>query len=181
MSLSPVDATAALRDATEVESRSSMLRGYQSASPHLIIWGVVWAIGYSASYLTPDYANSVWPALVVLGVAADIVAIMADGKKKVRAEGMVVLFATAVIFVGGTFAVMAPHDPRQVAAFFPLVVAAGYGIMGAMGATRLLIIGAAVAALTLGGFFTLGNLFLPWMAAVGGGGLVLGGVWLRRP
>jgi hypothetical protein len=86
-----------------------------------------------------------------------------------------------VIFVAGTFAVMAPHDPRQPAAFFPLVVAAGYGILGAMGATRLLIIGAAIAALTLGAFFTLGDLFFPWMAVVGGGGLVLGGLWLRRP
>jgi hypothetical protein len=86
-----------------------------------------------------------------------------------------------VVFVAGTFIVMAPHDPRQPAAFFPLVVAAGYAIMGAMGATRMLIIAAALAALTLGGFLELGNLFLPWMAVVGGGGLVLGGVWLRQP
>jgi hypothetical protein len=94
---------------------------------------------------------------------------------------MAVLGVTFVVFVSGTFAVMQPHDPRQPAAFFPLLVAAGYGIMGALGATRMLSIAAAIAALTLGGFFSLGGLFLPWMAAVGGGGLILGGLWLRQP
>jgi hypothetical protein len=181
MTLTQADATAALRDAEAMEHRSSRLRGYQSASPHLIIWGIVWAAGYTASYLQPVWINAIWLALVAVGTAASIVAGMADGRKGVHAEGLAVLGVTFVVFVAGTFIVMAPHDPRQPAAFFPLVVAAGYAIMGAMGATRMLIIAAALAALTLGGFLELGNLFLPWMAVVGGGGLVLGGVWLRQP
>jgi hypothetical protein len=181
MTLTQADATAALRDAEAIKHRSSRLRGYQSASPHLIIWGIVWAVGYAASYLQPAWINAIWLALVAVGTAASIVAGMADGRKGVHAEGLAVLGVTFVVFVAGTFIVMAPHDPRQPAAFFPLVVAAGYAIMGAMGATRMLIIAGALAALTLGGFIELGNLFLPWMAVVGGGGLVLGGVWLRQP
>jgi hypothetical protein len=181
MTLTQADATAALRDAEAMEHRSSRLRGYQSASPHLIIWGIVWAVGYAASYLQLAWINAIWLALVAVGTAASIVAGMADGRKGVHAEGLAVLGVTFVVFVAGTFIVMAPHDPRQPAAFFPLVVAAGYAIMGAMGATRMLIIAGALAALTLGGFIELGNLFLPWMAVVGGGGLVLGGVWLRQP
>jgi len=181
MTLTQADATAALRDAEAMEHRSARLRGYQSASPHLIIWGIVWAVGYAASYLEPAWTNTIWLVLVAVGTAGSIAAGMADGRKGVRAEGLAVLGATFVVFIAGTFVVMQPHDPRQPAAFFPLVVAAGYAIMGALGATRMLIIAAALAALTIGGFLELGNLFLPWMAVVGGGGLVLGGVWLRQP
>ena len=42
-------------------------------------------------------------------------------------------------------------------------------------------IGLGVTALTLiGYFFVAGAAFLPWMALVNGGGLVLGGLWMRR-
>jgi hypothetical protein len=180
MPLSSADAAAALREAACVESRSTRLRGYQSASPHLIIWGVVWAVGYMANYLAPGWVNATWVGLVLLGTVASAIAGVADGRHAVRAEGVVELGVIYAVFVGGTLAVMAPRDVRQVAAFCPLVTAACYGIMGALGARRLLVMAGAIAVLTLGGFFTLGNLFLPWMAVVGGGGLVLGGLWLRR-
>jgi hypothetical protein len=133
-----------------------------------------------ANYLAPAWVNVTWLGLVVLGTAASIIAGIADGRHAVRAEGMVGLYIVSIVFIGGTLAVMAPHDLRQVAAFFPLVTAFGYGIAGALGARRLLVMAGVIAALTLGGFFTLGDLFLPWMAMVGGGGLVLGGLWFRR-
>jgi hypothetical protein len=180
MTLSPADAAAALQDSATVEQRSARLRGYQSASPHLIIWGVIWAIGYTGSYLEPTWNNAQWIGLVVLGIAADIAASAKDGRHQIAAEAMITLGITFFAFVAGTFAIMAPHDPRQPAAFFPLVVAAGYGILGAMGATRLLVIAAAIAVATMGGFFLLADLFLPFMAVVGGGGLILGGLWLRH-
>jgi hypothetical protein len=34
--------------------------------------------------------------------------------------------------------------------------------------------------LTIVGFFVLPAIFMLWMAVVGGGALVLGGLWLRR-
>jgi hypothetical protein len=179
MSLSSADAAAALQEAAGMEQRSSRLRGYQSASPHAIIWGVIWAIGYMGNYLAPAWSNAIWIGLVVLGTVGSIVAGVADGRHAVRAEGMIELYIIYAVFVGGTLAVMAPHDVRQVAAFFPLVTAAAYGVIGAFGARRMLVIAGAIAALTLGGFFTIGDLYLPWMAVVGGGGLVLGGLWLR--
>ena len=42
-------------------------------------------------------------------------------------------------------------------------------------------IGLGIIALTLiGYFFVAGGAFLLWMAAVNGGGLILGGLWMRR-
>ncbi|HVB86508.1 MAG TPA: hypothetical protein VNK23_07585 [Candidatus Dormibacteraeota bacterium] len=45
---------------------------------------------------------------------------------------------------------------------------------------RMAILGFAVGALTAGGYFSLPQYFLLWMAGVGGGALILGGLWLRK-
>ena len=62
----------------------------------------------------------------------------------------------------------------------PMVVATIYAVFGIWKGLRFLFAGIAVAALTLIGFFFLPQYFLLWMAAVGGGSLMLVGVWLRK-
>jgi hypothetical protein len=75
---------------------------------------------------------------------------------------------------------MSPVNGRQIEAFIPLVVAASYAVMGCWVGLRLTVAGGALAALTLCGFFFVPAYFSLWMAVVGGGALVLGGLWLRR-
>ena len=41
-------------------------------------------------------------------------------------------------------------------------------------------IGLSIIALTLIGYFFIGDWFEPWMAVVNGVGLILGGLWMRR-
>ena len=86
---------------------------------------------------------------------------------------------TAFIFIAATLAVMAPVSGRQVGAFIPLVVAASYALAGIWCGSRFIVAGAAIAGLTLAGFFLLPAHFNLWMAAVGGGALLLAGLWLR--
>jgi hypothetical protein len=181
MTLSPADASAALQDVAAAEARSVTLRGYQSSAPHMIIWGIVWAVAYTVSDLAPAWANLAWSCLMPVGIAGDIVAARADRTNDDGIGAFVgALFAIAAIFVVSTLAIMAPHDPRQIGAFIPLVVAGAYAILGLFDGPRLLILGGALAALTLFGFFFLQAHFLLWMAAIGGGSLILGGLWLRR-
>jgi hypothetical protein len=182
MSVTRADATAALHEIAAASTRSERLRGYQSAAPHLVIWGVAWATAYGVTDLAPAWANLTWLLVTPVAVVGDIIAARRDRADQSRSTGraLAVLFAIFVVFVGGTIAVMAPGDPRQVGAFIPLVVAAGYAIMGVLGLTRMLALAAALAALTLTGFFGLPSHFLLWMAVVGGGSLVLGGIWLRH-
>jgi hypothetical protein len=179
MPLTEAEAQAALADVNAAMAQSATLRGYQAMSPHLIIWGVVWVIGYSASYVLPAIAGVLWPALVVLGITGDIIAGRADrgGPMPPAIYGLMAVYG---LFVVAVILVMQPQDPRQTGAFFPLVIAAAYGAIGSFGAPRMLILGGALAALTLAGFFTLGQIFTLYMAVVAGGGLILGGLWLRR-
>jgi hypothetical protein len=155
------------------------LRGYQSASPHLILWGVVYALGYLAGYRWPAQAGLPWLVLVPLAAIGDILIARRD-----RGAGdwtiFAILFATFLAFVVATACIMQPQYPNQMAAFVPLVVACCYIAFGAWAGRRIMYSGVALGVLTLFGFFALPSIFLLWMAVVGGGALVLGGVWLRQ-
>ncbi len=69
---------------------------------------------------------------------------------------------------------------QEIAAFIPLLMAALYVIRGLWSGWRYSAIGIGLAALSLGGFFFLHHYFLLWMALVGGGTLILTGLWLHR-
>jgi len=180
MSLTQNDAAEALRLVDEAEQRSAVLRGYQSAAPHLILWaGVVYAGAYAFGYFRPFQAGLAWAVLIPAAVIGDALIARRD-RGRVYWGPFLGLVATFFVFIGATAAVMQPHDPRQMAAFVPLVVAAAYVAFGIAVGRRLMFTGIALGALTLVGFFALPSIFMLWMAAVGGGALVLGGIWLRQ-
>ncbi len=87
--------------------------------------------------------------------------------------------ASALFFCAAAL-VMWPVGGRQVAALIPLFVALMYVLGGIWNGPRYVVAGIGVAALTLAGFLLLREHFLLWMAGVGGGSLILAGVWLRR-
>jgi len=177
MTISTQDAAAALRDIEDAQARSRRLRGYQNGAPHFIIWGVVWFVGYGLTDVFGQ-ANATWAVLVPIGVIAGIFAKRgASGAAGWRyaATGLAIL-----AFVFATFALMWPVSGRQISAFIPLVIALLYVLGGLWAGPRYAVTGIAVAALTLAGHFFIGAHFLLWMAFVGGGALVLAGLWLRR-
>jgi hypothetical protein len=83
-------------------------------------------------------------------------------------------------FFGALFSVLAPVNTHQVGAVIPLFVALAYVLLGLWRGLRFLIAGLLIAALTLIGYFSLPAHFDLWMAIVGGGALILAGLWLRR-
>lgn len=181
MPLSPAEAQDALRDISRAERTSAAAYGYRHASPHLFLWGLIWVIGYGASYVRPQWAE-IWPVLALIGAAGSF---WIGGKTKPAARpGFDWRYAATALaifgFIGALFAVMPPRDPMQLAAFFPILVALFYALMGIWTrGVRMLVAGIVIAALTLGGYFFLPQYFMLWMAVVGGGALILGGFWLR--
>jgi hypothetical protein len=178
MALSPQDAAAALRDIKRAEARSATLDDYQRAAPHFLIWGVLWAVGYSLSNFYPRHMGAIWAVIVPIGIAAGFAAMRGGRSGLGWRYGAAV--AAVFVFFCSVFVVMWPVGDRQIAAFIPLFVALAYVLRGIWSGLRYVAAGALVAALTLAGFFLLeGNFFL-WMAGVGGGSLMLAGLWLRR-
>ncbi|MBU6297595.1 MAG: hypothetical protein KGJ79_00260 [Alphaproteobacteria bacterium] len=185
MSLSPQEAASTLSDVERAAKRSARAFGYRKASPHLILWGIVWLIGYGATDVFPARAGLIWLALIA---AACIVAFYIsrcyreDGRAKGNAVGVwrvVALIAIAYVFIIGTYAILGPLRGMQQGAFVPLLVGAVYTGVGLWLGMRFVIAGALLIALTFAGYFYLQEYFLLWMAFAGGGALILAGFWLR--
>jgi hypothetical protein len=179
MSITEADARAALRLVDEAGQRSATLRRYQSAAPHVILWGGVYAVAYTLSALRPDRSWLVWLILVPCALMVDaLISRQCRGRFNWRLS--LGLFALLFVFVNATALIMHPSDARQMAAFLGLVAASAYVVLGIILGRRLVFTGIALGAVTLVGFFAVPAIFMPWMAAAGGGALVIGGLWLRR-
>jgi hypothetical protein len=183
MPLSQSDASEALRLVDEAHARSRTLRGYSLAAPHLILWGVVYFVAYISCYLRPMQSGLIWAVLVPAGVIGDVLITRHAKAGKLKFSVICTIagiFVTAFAFFTATAAIMRPHDPRQIAAFVPLVVAAVYILWGFRKGTRLSLTGVALGLLTMIGYFALPDSFMLWMATAGGGAMLAGGFWLRR-
>jgi hypothetical protein len=181
MSLTQEEAAEALKALERTEARSAEVFNGRMMSPHLILWGLIWVVGYGTIAIRPEWAV-VWTALIPVGVIAST-AIGVLGSRARRGGGMLfslgILLATALFLVAVNL-VTGPLSGAQTGAFIPLVVGLVYALYGlAPGMRRLFFSGIALSGLTIGGFFFLREHFALWMAAVGGGGLVAGGLWLR--
>jgi hypothetical protein len=179
MSLTREDATEALRVVDEAGARSTTLRRYEATAPHLMMWGGIYAVAYTSEFLAPQYGGLPWAVLGPAGGVGGFLLARRYGGKGGPAFFPAAILAIVAFIVASMF-IMAPREPNQIAAFVPLVVALIYVLWGLSLGQRLVWMGVALGALTVFGFFALPGLFLLWMAAVGGGGLVLGGMWLRH-
>ncbi len=180
MSVSKEQATDALKDAARIERRSAEAYGYRQFSPFLVLWGFVWAIGYGATDLIPQWSGTVWLGADIVGFAGS--ALIGRSIKTTESRPSWRFLASGLAlaaFIAATIAIMPPVSGEQVGAFIPLLVALCYALAGIWTGPRILIAGILLAALTLTGFFFVHAHFALFMAAVGGGGLVLGGLWLK--
>lgn len=181
MSIPAREAADALENIERAQRRSVSAFHDQMASPHLILWGGIWMIGYSVSYLWTR-GHLVWFALAPAGFVAS----WWIGRRRFKAKPRSFAWQypstllAVFLFVEGLFAIMPPKSGLQVAAFFPLLIALWYLLQGIWTrAIRICALGLALGVLAVCGYLWLEPYFLLWMAGVGGGALVLGGLWMR--
>ena len=174
------EALSALKEADAAGQRSRMAYSYSQGSPHFIIWGLAWLVGYGGSALVPATANWIWLGVVVLGMIASAVAgSRSKGQSHIGWQILGMVFVVYA-FSAALFALIWPLNGLQMAAYWPLLVAAIYAGTGLWLGPRFVIAGTVLAAATLGGYFFLREHFLLWMAIIGSGILILTGFWLRK-
>ena len=182
MPISPSEASKALREIADTELASSSAHRYALAAPHLMLWGVIWFLGYGTTYLYPRLTG-VWIPLAIAGaIGSGWVGARATSREQ-RYDWWQSLGTVLAILIAlcSLFAVLPDLDRPRIGAFFPITIGFGYTVVGIWHrATRLLITGIALTGITLLGFFWMPSHFALWMALVGGGGLILGAVWLRK-
>ena len=175
-------ATEALAEIDDMVRRVRQSRIYDLASQLMVMWGVLVFAGYLVTWLVPHYAVIGWIAVNIVGVAGwAAISPVNRLRSGVRAFDPKFLLAFVMLLAFGVFCCVLGHfGPRQLSTFWPIYFMLMYSIVGLWFGYAFIAIGLAVSALTLVGFFYVGSAFDLWMAFVDGGGLILGGLWMRR-
>ncbi|MBO9670440.1 MAG: hypothetical protein J7485_07980 [Sphingobium sp.] len=190
MAISESNAAEALRSVSHVQRRTLLAKGYSQASPHLALSGVIWAAGYIASGLTPPESWPLfWVPLAFIGVFGSF-ALSFRGARPVAgdlaarvmpAARMLWTIGASMAFGASTFLLFQPKDMVPALAFPALFLAYVYVLVGATGASRYLWIGGGVFTVTALGLILMPQAIAFWVAAAGGGGLLAGALWMRKP
>lgn len=190
MPISQAEAAIALRDVERTTARAQEMRAYSYASPHLLLWGAIWVVGYLAMGFAPrELWGAIWVPLDLAGAAGSaLLAARAKARASAAAVAsgafspvaLLVALSFTALFVVSVFAVFAPTRPEPYLVFPALVLGLVYVVAGAWKMPRLAWVGAAVFLLTMAGYVLMKPWLSFWIAAVGGGGLVIGGLWLRK-
>ncbi|MDH7975303.1 hypothetical protein QH494_24215 [Sphingomonas sp. AR_OL41] len=185
MSISKSDATISLQEVEDVGRQTRRAGGYAVASPHLILWGAIWLVGYTVSGLTnPSLWGLVWMPLVLVGALGGTflarrshVRGVPRGAMGGRSLGLAI--ATAIFFLS----IYTVFRPVSIAPYLMLPVlftALMYVAIGLYGWPRFGWIGFAIFLVSMGGYL-FAIQWLPFFLGLsGGGGLMLGGFWLRK-
>lgn len=183
--LAPEDAAEALKTAATAAQRSVAAAAYQRVGRRLIVWGIVWIIVNIAGVVRlPVDGTYAWPAVNFAGLVACIILDVrsAPGPRGWRHAGeSLVLFLAFAAFVFSTQFVIVQPTLIQVQTLVTLVLGLIYIVIGLSIGWRLLAVGVALMLIVMAGSAWAPDQFFLWMAAAGGGGLILGGMWLRKP
>ena len=183
MGLSPQDALAALNDVEAADARARASQANRAIAPYLLLWGAIWVIGYTLTgVLNGGDINTAWLILSMIGFGGMFLLPRRSGAgAKGRGVTMVIMNAAIFAFIVATYWVMRPTESAQYSVFPPLILGLVYMLMGSIRRSRIMWVGAAVFALSVIGYAFLRPVLPFWLAAVGGGGLILGGLWMRQP
>jgi FtsH-binding integral membrane protein len=178
-------AAASLSDVELAERRTFKAVVYGRSGSILILWGMATAAGYVATQYRPAWADYIWPIVWCAGFGGMFVLLgrgrrSLDGSHRALQWRLVTAQAALLVFGLLTTWLLAPLDGRQLNAFWPLLFMLGYVLAGLWVGPFFILCGIGVAALTVAGYWLSGSWFPLWMAAVNGGALIIGGLWLRR-
>ncbi|MEO6843104.1 MAG: hypothetical protein ABI192_20360 [Bradyrhizobium sp.] len=178
------EASEALSDIDEMVRRVRQSRTYELASLIMILWGVLVFAGNVATWLWPWQGYQIWISVDVVGILGTLATgAFTYPRTGVRTFNVQMLVAYLLFLAFGYFCstVLGHFTPRQQGTFWPVYFMLFYSIAGLWFGYAFIAIGICITVLTLIGYFYIGGLaFLLWMAFVNGGGLILGGLWMRR-
>lgn len=196
MNISKQEAQESLNDIESVTEQTRKAIAYGGSSGMLTLWGVIWMIGYSVTQFYPAYAGWAWMPLIAIGAIGCWILGARNHSCFRNANAWrigvfwLVLFAYAAVWLtllhpanlpsGAEWAHYQPINDRQISAFFATVPMFAYVVGGLWFGRFFVWLGALVTVLTLVGFYLLTSWFQLWMAIIGGGSLIVAGLYIRN-
>ena len=186
MALTKEEAALRLQDVEKVQRESQTLFQYQLASPHFVLWGVLWIIAGVIGALSPNHAGIGWIVVDGVGLVGSCYLVTNQVQRSGESGLRILMYrylatiAVLVAFVTLTLIIFAPVAPVEVQTFITMLVAASYMIAGCWWGYRYAVVGAGLVIFASGSFF-LAPVHVPLITALlGGSALVLGGFWMWR-
>jgi len=152
----------------------------------LIVTGIVWLVGFMCTQFLPkEITGYIWAGLSILGTILGTVLGFRMGKR-VRSPSTVPmvkrigLFWLLLVFYGiATIAIARPTDGKQATVFVILFIMLGQLAMGLLFSFSYVWWALPITVLALIGYFLLPGIFYLWMAILGGGGMIVLGLYIR--
>ena len=192
MNVSRDEAQRALDEIGRADTRMSQLSTYADISPMIVLWGLIWLAANAITEFRPELAGRAWLVGIVIGTPLTVFFTVRQARRRgarIRQAGgdpralgnrFALVGAIGFAFFASMMTIVGPLNARQGDAFISLFFAFAYAIGGIWGGWRLILVGAVTAAAVVFGYLVLKEHFFLWMGVVGGGALIVGGLWLRK-
>jgi hypothetical protein len=176
-------------------TRQAIVRS--GSAPIVILWGIIWLIGYAGAQFFPQGSRTLWMVLDVAGIAGSFHFGRLARKSPTRSPNrgriglswlILYLFAAIWLALLGPWNLVGAHQlsnegpelNRKIAAFWATIPMFAYVLMGLWLDRFFIWLGALVTIATLVGYFYVTDCFFLWMAVFGGGALVASGLFIRK-
>ncbi len=181
MNITPEEAQAALNDIRHVTTRTQGT--LNTWAYYMLLWGVVWTIGFLATQFKPQLVNWIWIVMIIAGIVGSAFLGITQGGRMRLAPGSYAAFINSRlgIFYGVLYGfailwqIIFSLTPLQIGMLWITVVMFGSIIAGAWLQERMSIgLGVGITIMSVLGYYLLPNYFWLWAAVFAG--LPLAGV-----
>ena len=187
MNISSTEAEQALQTIQVMVRKTKKIISDSGAYNFLIVWGVVWLIGFLGNHFTDDQtAAYIWGGLNILGgVGSALLGIRISRKVRspsglANAKRIGWFWLLLFIYCFSLILVASPVDGKQLAMIIIIFVMIGWVAMSLLLSVVSIWWGLGITALALIGYFFLPGVFYLWMAVLGGGGMIALGLYIRN-
>jgi len=186
MNISPSEAEEALASIQAMMTKTRRAISSSGTYIFLIIWGIIWLLGFLGSqFLSPVISGYAWAVLDTLGGILSAVFGIRIGRG-VRSSSPIlsgkrigIFWLLNFLYCIAVVAVSWPTGGKQMAMYIILFVMIGWIAMSLLLSFASIWAGLIITVLALVGFFLLPGIFYMWMAVLGGGGMIVLGLYIR--
>ncbi len=186
MNISPNEAEQALEAIQKMTHKTRQSIVGSGASISLIVTGVIWMIGFMATqFLSGEIVAVIWIAISIVGSLLAVIQGWLTSKRvrdpsaAATAKRIGLVWLLLAVFGLAAGAVAWPLDGKQLTVFTFLFIMISWTTMGLLLSFTPVWPGLVIIALVLAGYFWLPGLFFLWVAILGGGGMIVLGLYIR--
>ncbi len=175
MNITPDEARVALNDIQQGTVKARIL--YNGWAYYLLLWGLVWTIGFLATQVQPQFAGWIWGVMVGIGIVGSGVLGFLQSRRTRVVPGTRSAFINSRlgIFYGVLYAfailwlIVFPFTAVQIGLFWIMIVAFGSIIAGVWMSERVSIgLGIGMTVMAMLGYSLVPHYFWLWSAVFAG-------------